>query len=51
MRRVLTLSGLGELGPHLLDALQDHVAVSVKSLHSTQQLLVIPNVQWVNLIN
>ena len=46
-----TFPSFGELSPHLLDPLQDHVAVSVKSLHSTQQLLVIPNVQWVNLIN
>ena len=44
MRRVLTLSGLGELGPHLLDALEDHVAVAVEGLHPPQQLLVVPAV-------
>ena len=41
MRRVLTLSGLGELGPHPLDALEDHVAVAVEGLHPPQELLVV----------
>ena len=44
MRGMLTLSGLGELGPHLLDALEDHVAVAVEGLHPPQQLLVVPAV-------
>lgn len=38
----LTLSSFWEFSPHLLDPLQHHVAVSVKSLHSAQQLLVVP---------
>ena len=41
---VLTLSGLGELCPHLLDPLEDHVAVAVEGLHPPEQLLVVPAV-------
>ena len=41
---LLTLSGLGELGPHLLNALEDHVAVAVEGLHPPEQLLVVPAV-------
>merc|ERR1712038_352067 len=44
LRLLLALSGLGELGPHLLDALEDHVAVAVEGLHPPQQLLVVPAV-------
>ena len=40
----LTLSCFGKLGPHLLDTFEDHVAVSVKCLNSSQQLFVIPAV-------
>ena len=38
----LTLSSFWQFSPHLLDPLQHHVAVPVKSLHSAQQLLVVP---------
>ena len=38
----LSLSGLGVLGPHLLDGLQDHVAVAVERLHAAEKLLVVP---------
>ena len=41
--QVLTLSSFWQLSPHLLDPLQHHVAVAVKSLHPTQQLLVVPD--------
>ena len=41
MRRVLTLSGLGELGPHLLDALEDHVAVAVEGLDAAKKTPVV----------
>lgn len=37
----LALGTLGLLGPHLLDILEDHVAVSVKSLDTGQQLAVV----------
>ena len=37
----LTFPSLGYLCPHFLDALQHHVTVPVKSLHSTQQFLVV----------
>ena len=44
LRLLLALSGLGELGPHLLDPLEDHVAVAVEGLHPPKQLLVVPAV-------
>ena len=44
IRLVLTLSGLGELGPHLLNPLEDHVAVPVECLHPPEELLVVPAV-------
>lgn len=37
----LALGTLGLLGPHLLDILKNHVAVSVKSLDTGQQLAVV----------
>lgn len=37
----LALGALGLLGPHLLDILEDHVAVSVKGLDAGQQLAVV----------
>ena len=37
-----TFASLGQLSPHLLHALQHHVAVSVESFHSPQKLLVVP---------
>ena len=37
-----TLSSFWQFSPHLLDPLQHHVAVTVKSLHPSQQLLVVP---------
>ena len=42
--RLGLLLTLGELGPHLLDTLEDHVEVSVECLDSAQKLLVIPAV-------
>ena len=42
--RLGLLLTLGELGPHLLDPLEDHVAVTVEGLHPPQQLLVVPAV-------
>lgn len=36
-----TFAGSGQLGPHLLDALQDHVAVPVEGLHPAEKLLVV----------
>ena len=42
--RLGLLLTLGELGPHLLDTLEDHVEVSVECLDSAQELLVIPAV-------
>ena len=42
--RLGLLLTLGELGPHLLDTLEDHVEVSVECLDSSQKLLVVPAV-------
>ena len=39
---LLPAGKLGRLGPHLLDILQDHVAVPVECLHPRQQLPVVP---------
>lgn len=39
---LLALAGAWHLRPHLLDALQHHVAVPVERLDATQQLLVVP---------
>ena len=39
-----TFASLRQLSPHLLHALQHHVAVSVESFHSAQKLLVVPAV-------
>ena len=41
-KEVPTLSSFWQFGPHFLDSLQHHVAVTVKSLHPSQQLLVVP---------
>jgi hypothetical protein len=38
----ITFARLWQLGPHLLDSLQHHVAVPVEGLHAAEQLLVIP---------
>ena len=40
-----TFASLGELGPHLLDALQHHVAVPVEGLDAAQQLFVVPETE------
>ena len=37
----LALGTLGLLGPHLLDVLENHVAVAIKSLDTRQQLAVV----------
>ena len=41
---LLTLSSFWQFSPHFLDPLQHHVAMSVKSLHSAKELLVVPAV-------
>lgn len=38
----LAVTTLGLLGPHLLDVLQDHVAVAVKGLDTGEELAVVP---------
>ena len=38
---VLTFACLGHFGPHLLDTLQNHVAMPVKSFNSAEEFLVV----------
>lgn len=38
----LALAALGLLRPHLLDVLEDHVAVAVEGLDARQQLAIVP---------
>ena len=38
---LFALARLGQLGPHLLDVLEHHVAVAVEGLDARQQLLVV----------
>ena len=42
--RVFTFPGSRQLGPHLLDAFQDHVAVAIEGLNAAEKLLVVPAV-------
>jgi len=41
LRLLLAFAGFRDLGPQFLDVLEDHVAMSIKSLHPRQQLLVV----------
>jgi hypothetical protein len=41
---LLAFAFLGHLSPELLNIFQNHVAVSVKGLDSSQQLLVVPHI-------
>ena len=40
---LLAVGEAGRLGPHLLDVLEDHVAVAVEGLDAGQQLAVVPD--------
>ena len=42
-----TFPALGQLCPHLLDALQHHVAVPVEGLHAAKQFLVVSKIKLI----